>query len=106
MNPNGESNGNKENKNQSKSSNIFSNLKSKYILKKIFGNLTGKNFFKIIKYNKLLKDKLDISNKDYKEYCDIEIDIIPKGTGEFINFINKEEEKYYHIYFNDDKNET
>ena len=106
MNPNAESNSKKEEFNQGKSRNIFENLKSKYLFKKIFENLNAKIFLKIIKYNKKFKVKLDISDKNYKEYCDIEIELIPKGIGEFINFINQEEEQFFHIYFNDDKNET
>ena len=37
----------------------------------------------------------------------IEIEIIPKKKqyGKFINIINKEDEKYFHIYFNDNKTE-
>ena len=64
----------------------------------------------IIKYNKNLKNRININIKDYKEYSEIyssiEIEIKPVKDeyGEFIN-TNKENEKYYHIYFNDNKEE-
>ena len=88
----------------------FKNIKSKYILQKIFNNLLEKKSLDIIKYNKNIKDRINISIKDYKEYSEIyssiEIEIKPVKNkyGKFIN-INKENEKYYHIYFNDNKEE-
>ena len=60
----------------------------------------------IIKYNKNIKERINISIKDYKEYSElIEIEIKPikMKYGEFIN-MNKNE-IYYHIYFNDNKDE-
>ena len=45
---------------------------------------------------------------DFKEYHDrIEIVIIPyeKKYDKFINILNKEDESYYHIYFNESKEE-
>ena len=53
---------------------------------------------------------MNISIKDYKEYSEIyssieiEIKLKKERYGEFIN-INNENEKYYHIYFNDNKEE-
>ena len=64
----------------------------------------------IIKYNKKIKDRINISIKDYKEYLEIyssiEIEIKPVNNkyGRFIN-INKDNEMYFHIYFNDNKEE-
>ena len=49
--------------------------------------------------------------KDYKEYnekySEIEIEIIPaiKKYGKFINIKNPKEESFFHIYFNDKKEE-
>ena len=60
----------------------------------------------VVKYNKKIKERINISIKDYKEYSEIysliEIEIKPIDNkyGKFIN-INKEKEKYYHIYFNE-----
>ena len=67
-----------------------------------------KKSLNIIKYNKNIKNRINISIKDYKEYSEIyssiEIEIKPvkKKYGEFIN-IDKENEIYYHIYFNNNK---
>ena len=62
---------------------------------------------KIIKYNKNLQNKLDLSIQDYRDYGQIEIDLIPipdyKTESKFIN-LNKEENSYIHadISYNDD----
>ena len=64
----------------------------------------------IIKCNKNIKKRINIRNKDYKEYSEIyssieiEIKLAKDKYGKFIN-INKENEKYYHIYFNNNKEE-
>ena len=57
-----------------------------------------------------MQKRLNLSINDYKEYSEIytpiEIELIP-FKNEFDEFIkNKEEERYYHIYFNDSKEET
>ena len=80
-------------------------IKSKYILKQILDNLNKRIFLNIIKYNKYSQKKLNISIKDYKNYSEIEIEVIPKGFGKFINFNEEDDEQYYHIYFDDDKYE-
>ena len=85
----------------------FKKIKSLFILKKIFRNLSKKNFFEIAKYNKNLKKRIDINIKDYKEYSElIEIEIEPVNNkyGQFIN-IKEEDKKYFHIYFNNNKKE-
>ena len=83
------------------------NIKSKYILKIIFVKLQRKKILQIIKYNKKIQNRLNISKKDYKEYNDIEIEIIPtnKEYGEFIHILDKNDKPYYHIYFNDSNKE-
>ena len=86
------------------------NIKSKYILKQVFDNLWKGKTLSIIKLNKIIKDKLDITINDYKnfakEYSSIIIEMIPAKNiyDKFIN-INKKDEPYYHIYFNDEKEE-
>ncbi len=50
---------------------IFKNIKSNYILKKIFYNLMKKKSLDIIKYNKNIKERMNISIKDYNEYLEI-----------------------------------
>ena len=95
----------------SKHSQVFDKIRSKYILKKTFENLSKKKLLIIIKFNKKIKNKLDIGITNYKEYCEtyssIEIEIIPNNSikSKFINISNKTEEKYYHIYFNNSKDE-
>ena len=85
---------------------IIENIKSRYILSKIYNNMTIKKKLVIVKYNKKIQNRLNLDVKDYKEYCEIEIEIIPTKYkyGKFIN-INKKDKIYYHIYFNDNKKE-
>ena len=84
-------------------------IKSKIILKKIFNNLAKKNLLNMIKYNKIIKERIDININDYKEYSEnyssIELEIkVNNKFGRFIN-IRSEDESYFHIYFNDNKDE-
>ena len=96
-----------------KKSNInLINIKSSFILKKIFDITTKRKFLYIIKYNRKIQNRINININDYKQFSEIfssiEIEIVPKVNryGKFINIINKENEKYYHIYFNNDKKEV
>ena len=59
-----------------------------------------KKSLNIMKYNKKLQTRLNISINDYKEYSEIEIELklADSKYGKFIN-IPDEEKKYYHIYF-------
>ena len=85
-------------------------LKSDYFLQKFFDNMTKKKKLEIVKYNKRIQNRINLSVKNYKEYSEtftpIEIEIIPINGkyGEFIN-INEDDKLYYHIYFNDNKEE-
>ena len=64
--------------NNFKTNNNIDNIKSKYILKRIFDYLNEKKQLKIILYNKNLIYKLDKRLTAYKnEYLKIEIEIIP-----------------------------
>ena len=103
----------KENNKESESAKpnpILENIKSRYILSKIYNNMTIKKKLEIVKYNKKIQNRLNLDVKDYKEYSEtftpIEIEIIPTKDkyGKFIN-INKNDELFYHIYFNDNKEE-
>ena len=96
---------NKENE-SAKPNPIIENIKSRYILSKIYNNMTKKKKLEIVKYNKKIQNRINLSVNDYKEYCEEEIEIIPKKGkyGKFIN-INENDELYYHIYFNDNKEE-
>jgi len=85
--------------------NILNNIKNKYVLRQIFDNLKQNKSLKIIKYSKLMQQKLGIGIIDFKNYYElIEIELIPtikKKKNNFINFLPKSK-SYYHIYFNDD----
>ena len=49
----------------------FNNIKSSYILKKIFNNLYKKKVFDLIKYNKKIQQRLNISINDFKNYNEL-----------------------------------
>ena len=85
---------------------IIENIKSRYILSKIYHNTTIKKKLEIVKYNKRKQNRLNLVVKDYKEYSEIKIEIIPaKGKyGRFI-YIDENDKLYYHIYFNDNNEE-
>ena len=100
---------NKENE-SAKPNPITENIKSDYFLRKLYDNMPKKKKLEIVKYNKKIQKRINLSVKDYKEYSEtftpIEIEIIPKKDkyGEFIK-INENDKLYYHIYFNDNKEE-
>ena len=48
--------------------NELENIKSKYILLKIYDNIIKKKKLEIIKYNKKMQKRLNFSFEDYKEY--------------------------------------
>ena len=99
----------KENKDELNSKNYFKKLKSDYFLQKVFEYIKRNKSLSIIKCNKKIQNRLNINIKDYKEYFEIyssiEIEIIPikNKYGKFINI--EGDKSYYHIYFNNDKNE-
>ena len=85
--------------------NSYLNIKSKYILKEIFKNLTQKKLLETIKYTKKIQEKLEIDIEHYKDYCGtIEINITavkPNEDTEHYTYINFHgSKKYYHIYIN------
>ena len=47
---------------------MLDNVESKYIVKEIFENINNKRKLNIIEYNKRIKIKLDIDNKDFEIY--------------------------------------
>ena len=65
---------------------------------------------KIVKYNKNMQKRMNLNINDYIEhsikYSSFEIEIIPGNYGKFINIKEKENEKYFHIYFDNNKEET
>ena len=90
------------------SNNKLNKLKSDYFIRKFFGYMSQKRALKTIKYNKNIQKRIDININHYKDYSEkyssIELEIIPikERYGEFIN-IKDENKKYYHIYFNGNK---
>ena len=90
---------------------VFKQLKYDIILNKIYDNIKKKRVLEIIKYNKDIQKRLNLSVNDYKEfsenYSSIEMEVIPtkNATGKFI-IISDEDKPYYHIYFNEDKTEV
>ena len=84
------------------------NLQSDYFIQKFFGYMSERKYLETIRYNKSIQKRINININHYKAYYEtktsIELDIIPmKGKyDKFIN-INEEDEKYFHIYFNNNK---
>ena len=101
---------NKTRRNQIKSKDKLEKIRCSYFLEKLFNILAKKKSLDIIKYNKKLKKRINININDYKEYSEkytsIEIEIKPVNNkyGKFIN-IKDEDKLYYHIYFNNNKEE-
>ena len=54
--------------NKIKTKDILENIKSKYILQKVFDDLHKKRALEIIKYNKNIQKRMDININDYKNY--------------------------------------
>ena len=92
------------------SKNILKKLRSDYFIQKLFNYLHKRKSLETIKYNKNIQKRMNININDYKEYSEkyssIEIKIKPieNEYGKFIN-IKEEDEKYYHIYYNDNTEE-
>ena len=63
-----------------KSNSILKKIKSNYFLERIFNNILKKNSLEIVKYNKNIQNRINLSIKDYKDYSEkfssIEIEII------------------------------
>ena len=102
-----ELNDKKEEASQNIPKNLLLNIKSLYILKNsIFDFFTKNKSLEIIKYNKKIQNKLSLDINKYKEFSEnhtkIEIEVIPneKKIGSLINILSREEESYYHIFFN------
>ena len=104
--------------------NKFENVKSTFFLQKMFANMLKNKYLSIIKYCKNIQKRMDLNINDYKEYSEkytsIELEIIPikniiqkfinvkKGDLNNLQVVKdtiKEDEKYFHIYFNDSKEE-
>jgi len=89
---------------------LLRNIKSKYLLMEIFSYLKKEKSLNIIRYNKEIQNRMKININDYIKRSKIEIEIILwKGKNyfpfDFIN-VNKEDEPYFHIYFDDSEKEV
>ena len=91
------------------SNNKLKKLKCDYFVQKFFEYMTERKSLEIIRNNKSIQKRIHININHYKAYSEtktsIELDIIPmkRKNGKFIN-IKEEDKKYFHIYFNDNKN--
>ena len=104
--------------------NQLENIKGTFFLQKMFDNILKNKYLGIIKYNKNFQKRMNLNINDYKEYSEkytpIELEIIPtkeriqkfinvkKGDLDYSQVVKdtiKEDEKYFHIYFNDNKEE-
>ena len=54
---------------------IFENIKSVYFLRKTFDIIKKTKCLNIIRYNKKLQKRLNISVNDYRAFCKIEIEL-------------------------------
>ena len=89
-----------------KRNSLIDNIKCDYILRFIFDILTEKKNLKIVRRNKSLQEKLNITINDYKKYKNrIEMILIPIPAEElknekniFINYNEKEKEKEKKIF--------
>ena len=93
-----------------KSKNKFINIKSDYFIQKLFDNMQKRISLKIIKCNINIQKRLNININNYKDFSEkfssIELEIIPiqNKYGPFIQ-IKDEDKQYFHIYFNNNKDE-
>ena len=92
---------------QVKSKVNLDNITSDYFIERIFNFMKKKLSLEIMKYSKKLQNRLKINLNDYKLYSQIEIELI-LGEDKYNNFINippKENNDYFHFYFNNTNQE-
>ena len=80
------------------SKSILDNIKCDFFIPKIFDFMQKNIALNIVKYNKILQKKLNITIKDFSDFKDLYLT-------KFINVYEYNKE-YYHIYFNDNKEEV
>ena len=91
--------GEKAEKKEVKSIGKYGKIRVDYFLQKVFNNLEKKRKLEIVKNNKNIKKRINISINDYKEYSEkyssIEVEIKPvyNKSGKFINIKEKEQEQ-------------
>ena len=78
--------------NKKKSKDLFKNLKSDYFLQILFGHLLKKKSLNMVKYNKDIKNRINININEYKEFSEsfssieIEVILINSEYDKFIDF--------------------
>ena len=80
--------------------NKLENIKNHYLLENLLNLfIQKKTFFELIKYNKKLQNKMNISIEDYKNFLMIEIELILNKRKEekCINIIDEKEKSHYYI---------
>ena len=91
----------------------FDDLKNVYFLTKIFEHINKRKYLDIVKYNKKLQNRLNLSINDYKDYyqlyapIEIELKLVNYENiynNRFIN-ISDENMNYYHIFFDNSSEE-
>ena len=77
-------------------------------MNQIFNNILESKSLFIIKYNKKIQKRFNLNIKYYKEYSEIEIELLLNNNifGTFINIFNKSEGSFYHIFFDNGKEEV
>ena len=80
-------------------------IRSKIILKSILQNTQQKKYMQLLKYNKILQKKLNISIIDYKEYNQIEVELRVNKMWTFRRFINliEKDKPHIHIFISNNK---
>ena len=85
---------------------MLNKIRSVYIIKEIFKNIEPLVFLNIIRYNKNLQKKLEITKGNYQYYdLVIKIELIPKNLdtkNTFIN-LNENDKNFYQIYLDGKK---
>ena len=76
-------------------------------MKIIYNTLSTKKILEIIHYNKAIQKKFDVDINNYRDFSPIKIEIIPiKGINDyFINITDNDYFPFFHIYFDNDKEE-
>ena len=96
---------------------MLKNIKAKKVLQFIIKTyLKESKYLSLLRHNKQLQNLLDISLQDYKSFFSIEILLKPKkqlkNEENYFIYINSnnlstvQKSSYYHIYFNENKEET
>ena len=66
--------------------NFLNKIKNKYLLMQLLENISERRLLNIIKYNKSLQLRLEISIDTYEEFSNIELDIIPSEYNAMTRF--------------------